>query len=87
MKKIKLDLDRLDVESFAVVAERGKDGTVHGHATPGCTPAGQCNTLFSCYEYTCNGEVSCNGELATCGHLATCTDCAETCAESCVDCV
>lgn len=85
MKKIKLELDRLQVESFAVTRERSEGGTVHGHATPGCTPAGACETLFTCYEYTCNGG-SCD-QQPSCGHLAyTCTDCGDTCAETCIDC-
>lgn len=81
MKKIKLELDRLDVESFTVTPARAESGTVHGHVSPGCTPAGACETLFTCY--SCDGG-SC--EEPSC-HLAfTCTDCGETCAETCIDC-
>lgn len=90
MKKIKLELDRLDVESFAVTPARSGGGTVHGHDTPGCTPAGTCETLFTCYDNSCNDN-TCNGASCdgapSCGFLAyTCTDCGGTCAETCIDC-
>jgi hypothetical protein len=81
MKKIKLELDRLDVESFAVTPARGERGTVRGHDTVGCTPAGACETLFTCY--SCDGG-SCEG--ASCHLDFTCTDCGGTCAETCIDC-
>lgn len=85
MRKLKLDPDALAVQSFAVSTARDERGTVHGHVSPGCTPAGACETLFTCYDYTCNGG-SCDG-APSCGHLAyTCTDCGETCAETCIDC-
>jgi len=80
MKKIKLDLDRLDVESFAVTPARDEGGTVHAHVSPGCTPDGTCETLFTCY--SCDGG-SCEG--ASCHLDFTCTDCGGTCAETCLD--
>ena len=84
MRKLKLDPEALSVQSFAVDPARAERGTVRGHDTAGCTPAGACETLFTCYEYTCNGG-SCDQEPSC--HIAyTCTDCGETCAESCIDC-
>lgn len=62
MKKIELNVEALQVESFEPEAEaKGQRGTVHGHATLRCNP-----TAFYCtlgYD-TCQ-EASC---LETCGY-------------------
>ena len=80
MRKLKLDPEALKVQSFAVDPARSERGTVHGHVSPGCTPAGACETLFTCY--SCEGG-SCEGP--SCHLDFTCTDCGGTCAETCLD--
>ena len=67
MRKLKLDLDALSVESFATTPEpRREGGTVFGQNH--CTCQTQC---------TCPGCPTCE---ATCGNSWTCGD---TCADSC----
>ena len=88
MRKLKLDLDDLSVESFATTPEsRGDGGTVFGQ---GCTCYTQC-TCPGCptCDASCNGtcDASCNG---TCGEtevscLNTCGG--FTCDESCASCL
>jgi len=73
MKKLKLDLEAVAVESFDVTAgEREEKGTVHGHITIAasceetacCSPNATCeytNTYCECAtnEYTCRGQATC----------------------------
>ncbi|HEV2736456.1 MAG TPA: hypothetical protein VGV85_16540 [Longimicrobiaceae bacterium] len=85
MKKLKLDLEDLTVESFATTPEsRGEGGTVFGqnHCTcyTQCTCPG-CPTCDASCNGTCGGtcDASCNG---TCG--GTCDfSCGDTCYETC----
>ena len=69
MKKIRLDLATVDVESFAVMphepAERA--GTVHGRGNTWDPP-----TCMQSCGYTWCGEQTCNGEFS----------CADTCTET-----
>jgi len=62
MRKISLDVDALEVESFAT-AERGaeKRGTVHGHSFPlSCLRTRNDPTCDEyCYPQTVEGEYTC----------------------------
>jgi hypothetical protein len=54
MRKMKLEIDRLVVESFAIKdADTGGRGTVHGNAvTRFCTDLSACHSCTgSCYTY------------------------------------
>ncbi|HSU16489.1 hypothetical protein [Longimicrobium sp.] len=65
MRKLKLDLDALDVTSFDVRAAGGKAGTVEGYATTytkypcrsidsGCiSDPGTCPNTYYCYTSIC----------------------------------
>lgn len=74
MRKLKLDLDHLAVESFDTADEKRGTGTVMGHDTIRCS-----NTCDTVDNYTCNGQYTCAGE-ATCHDLLTCR------IDSCGDC-
>lgn len=75
MKKLRLEMDALRVETFAIDSAPVGKGTVQGHATLACTRPVQCGDSEG---VTCDGRVSCGGEV-------TCN--AEyTCALSCTDC-
>lgn len=82
MKKLRLELDRLAVETFATGEKSASAGTVRGHATttkPAVDTQESCNTL-------CGGDYT---AYYTCE--ATCEACVEsnmcltqpTCAQSC----
>lgn len=75
MKKIRLDLDALRVESFATAEAPRRGGTVHGHAPSyfpePCAPT---DRVTDCNDVTC--AWSCNGY--TCEPTA-----ANTCAATC----
>jgi len=70
MKKLKLEIDELRVESFTTAGRRARPGTVHGHDTQGaatcaCDPGATVGTLLSCvgcttYDYTQGGGDSCD---------------------------
>jgi len=86
MKKIRLDLDQLSVDSFDTVARKdGDQGTVFGHRPPYsyemfCSDGQTC--LDSCFD--CGTGASDCGTCATaCGTCAT--DCG-TCATACGTC-
>lgn len=56
MKKLKLDLDHLSVESFAADSAGKTGGTVRGHISLHCDPTAP----ESCYYgMTCDGQQSC----------------------------
>lgn len=76
MRKMRLDLDSLDVESFAPANETGAPGTVHGHVTaywelcyPGQTeaPAAGCGPTENTCPMTCNQDT-----CYQCGTVTTC---------------
>jgi hypothetical protein len=53
MKKLKLDLDAIQVHSFDVAGAKGRAGTVHAHtytyqSGPECEPSG---IQYTCYSH------------------------------------
>lgn len=84
MKKLRLDLDKIAVESFAT-GEGGDGGTIHARESEitYCDP----NTCGFCVEYSnggCGGGGGGGDSYATCG--STCADgCTQggTCAKTC----
>jgi hypothetical protein len=53
MKKLKLDLDNIQVHSFDVAGAKGRAGTVHAHtytyqSGPECEPSG---IQYTCYSH------------------------------------
>ena len=59
MKKLTLDLDALNVESFLTAAADDKSGTVHGHITLQCS--GGADTCDNCNTAACNTkDVTCS---------------------------
>lgn len=91
MKKLKLRMDALRVESFETVAGPGAArGTVRGNEpTAGCTETAnpECTQAFACETYgDCTMYGSCEG---TCGNscVDTCqVSCYGTCDETCATC-
>lgn len=78
MKKLRLNLDELEVESFETEAEHAERGTVHGHAqySAYCPPgeslqASNCPTCQQTCVATCYGQNTCEG-VFTCGPGSTC---------------
>ena len=66
MKKLRLEMEELRVESFHTERASGKEGTVIGHyPTPHCSIDDG---------YTC--DYSCGGQFASC--VATCGTCGNT---------
>lgn len=63
MRKLKLEMDELRVESFQTERPREREGTVVGHY-----PTPQCSGEDG---YTC--DYSCGGQYASC--VATCGSC------------
>jgi hypothetical protein len=93
MKKLSLDLDALEVETFETAQDEPRRGTVHGHASwhyQGCTPYEPCNPVSSntyTEDYTCDDhscwqscQQSCGG---TCNATCTCPSQVNTCWETC----
>lgn len=72
MKKLRLDFDELQVETFDPTADaaRPRAGTVRGHW----------RTEYTCLETQC-GEVTCESCGGTCEY--TCYTCPATCANTC----
>jgi hypothetical protein len=100
MKKLKLDLDQLHVESFDTRAQERTRGTVAGHV-----PLSYDTNCYNCdpsLDYTCDScDVSCAGSCvdtcadtcantcpATCQYSCngTCASCVDTCAYTCDTC-
>lgn len=53
MKKLKLNLDQINVHSFDVAGTKGRGGTVHAHTYTyetdvGCEPTGLQDSCYSC---------------------------------------
>ncbi|MCG8454976.1 MAG: pinensin family lanthipeptide [Holophagales bacterium] len=81
MKKLKLDLDDLKVESFETTPETGEEakGTVYGYITQDLTICDGCNDPTN--QNTCASTCG-----STCGNTcgSTCgTTCASTCGNTC----
>jgi hypothetical protein len=60
MKKIRLDLDAIEVESFPTAAATEQRGTVDGHfrsriGDTWCVTCGE----YTCWDFTCNIESDC----------------------------
>lgn len=73
MKKLSLDLDNLQVESFATDAADGVKATVQGHMI--IVSGNGCSAFYSCQATVC--AASCDGPCggsghATCGHYSQC---------------
>jgi hypothetical protein len=49
MRKLKLDLDTLDVESFSTVRQQDHPGTIQGHDSGQQTCADSCDGVCSSY--------------------------------------
>ena len=60
MRKIRLDVETLAVESFAMEAEAGALGSVNAHASgpAGCSAATLCGVV-TCLKVTCNDYTLC----------------------------
>jgi hypothetical protein len=74
MKKLSLDLDALDVESFATDTARRQAGTVHGYITIACgnTPNGTCDNTCQCSNQCNTWDTACGGDTGTCTKDQTC---------------
>jgi hypothetical protein len=92
VKKVKLNIDDLVVESFdATVAGRGWRGTILGQATNTCDPCGpdtetNCNATA---DPECSAECGTDGGQPTCSpYMTGCDDqgCSDYCSEYCEDC-
>jgi hypothetical protein len=78
MRKIRLDLDALEVDSFPVAAD-GKDdrGTVHGRGTLYvCSEMESCPGLPSCL-----GDPTCASACSETNGVAICKSCGPCCYE------
>ena len=97
MRKLKLDLDQLAVDSFDTASPAPKGGTVFGEQCT-CYTNCTCPGCPTCYA-TCNGQAtcantcantcddytcaaSCNGTCVGCGTDWTDCDCADTCMQT-----
>ena len=73
MKKLRLHLDEMDVESFEISEQmKSGRGTVRGHLTVNTPCSGQCDTVA---DYTCDPDETCtNTKLGdyTCAGNYTC---------------
>jgi hypothetical protein len=81
MRKLRLDLDALQVDSFAVEPDRApSSGTVHGHATGYEATCAPCDTQqadpFAATLVTCPPTISDSADTA-------CANCAGYTAETC----
>jgi hypothetical protein len=88
MKKLRLDLDELTVESFDAGEQKFDKGTVKGFVSLFCTEAHNgitCGGGRTCDgNYTCDGEYTCN--FKSCGGCDTgnCTNEASCASPSCI---
>jgi len=75
MKKLRMELDDLQVESFATDRGDGDRGTVEGHVSAQCSAGA----------FTCNGGNTCV-EGATCGNNESCyVSCNGSCPYPCTN--
>lgn len=71
MKKLRLELDEIEVETFEVAEARKERGTVHGHHP----------TAWETCTCECSADTACDSNAAPCsGHPLSCgpTDCNDT---------
>jgi hypothetical protein len=71
MRKLRLDLDALDVESFTTDLASSAAGTVQGLLSVYCTP--ECDTVNQTCNYASCGGPTCYGNGDTC--FNSCGDC------------
>ena len=74
MRKLRLDVEELAVESFETLEERAERGTVLGHARTyaweySCDENNTCAQMMTCganasCAYTCNNADTCGGEYS-----------------------
>jgi len=76
MAKLRLDIEAIAVESFAVVAEEADAGTVNGYA--------KSYPFNTCAGATCAGETC---QLTQCDMSQCIASCPETCRITCGDCI
>ena len=96
MKKLRLEVDDLRVESFVVADSGDQKGTVHAHVSCRCTNAqgGTCGGGASC-----NGGATCDTDCSGVTYVDSCPcdpetayapscdySCVETCATACIGC-
>jgi len=73
MKKLRLELDALTVDSFATDGLTREVGTVRGHDVTVVRCSTDCDTDgATCLGGTCDGAYTCNGEHSC---PLSCTDC------------
>lgn len=80
MRKLSLNLDEIQVESFATQSANAARGTVNaqqGRETWTCTAAGQ----FTC-DHTCD-DATCDCPAPT--NYVSCVSCVQTCGATCFD--
>lgn len=87
-RKLKLDLDALEVESFDADGARGARGTVRGHLTYTCWGTGHVQTEWPCSGYaTCEAVCTAYCEPQTVPCTIRALNCpppsAQTCATAC----
>jgi hypothetical protein len=59
MKKLKLDLDQIQVSSFVAQEGSGHEGTVHAASitdSPDCGPTQMWDSCYSCYPQHCQPQ-------------------------------
>ena len=91
MKKMRLDMDSLRVDSFTTVAAGGEKGTVRAYVSMlqctslcdtvrTCNPANSCANEFTC-AITCSdgGSVRCDTNVQSCNQFS----CVYTCKVNC----
>lgn len=72
MRKLKLDLDQLAVETFEAGDGDEKAGTVRGHVSIACEPS----EPDSCVGHTCDGAIiTCNGDCPKDSYDTRCYAC------------
>lgn len=75
MRKLRLEIEELSVESFEVAKEQERGGTVRGEQE-----SWTCNVNYTCIDVTCAGS-NCPTWDYTCEHHDTCR---ASCGGSCV---
>lgn len=88
MRKLKLSLDDLRVDSFHAVAHPADAGTVVGHTgksycesdsvcdTCPLSCAGSCQSCYDTCLFTCEDSCQCSGNVSACGGCQTWETCA-----------
>jgi hypothetical protein len=79
MKKLKLEIDALEVESFDASGTRAEAGTVHGRGeTAGCDSLRICGPTDPSYDPCPVTSTQCDSDgtwtVCTCGDTCNCTE-------------